>query len=260
MSYDTQKHNTIIELFKQGKSPAQIAEGFGVSRQRISQILKTRGVKSAEGGRAVRAARKLSANAEARIARHVQKFGCTPEQLATTLTGCGSKPPYHSFNQQRNHALRRGVPFRLTFWEWWCIWLDSGKWEKRGRSDSSFCMCRIGDEGAYESGNVYIASVIHNSTLGRTLAHEIAKQKTAFYAVVAAAGGRRAVAEELSLPPRYISQLANSGHIPASWAENGRARKISEMTLGAYSEEEICAMTMSAVAIHDAVLPAEESV
>jgi transcriptional regulator with XRE-family HTH domain/DNA-binding transcriptional regulator YdaS (Cro superfamily) len=239
MSYDKQKHSTIIELFKQGNSPAEIARAYGVSRQRITQILKVRGVPSSEGGRAIKSACNRAARAAKRAADHLQKFGCTAEELKTTLRHSGTQSPYRCYRQQLGHAQRRGVAFKLTFWAWWGIWSDSGKWEDRGRGDSNFCMCRIGDQGAYEAGNVYIASVIHNSTLGRTLAHEQAKPRTNIYQIIKAAGGRKLVAEKLGLPPRYISQLANGGYLPASWVANGRAKVLSEMTVGAYSVDEV---------------------
>lgn len=239
MSYDKQKHSTIIELFKQGNSPAEIARTYGVSRQRITQILKVRGVASKDGGRAIKSAANRAARASKRAAAHMEKFGCTADELKTTLGHAGTQSPYRCYRQQVGHAQRRGVAFNLTFWAWWCIWSESGKWGDRGRSDTSFCMCRVGDQGAYEEGNVYIASVIHNSTLGRTLAHEQAKPRTNIYQIVKAAGGRKLVAEKLGLPPRYISQLANGGYLPASWVANGRAKILSEMTVGAYSVDEV---------------------
>lgn len=242
MSYDAKKHITIIELFKQGNTPSEIACKYGVTRQRIYQILKARGIDSSEGGRSVRAARRAIERTSAREARHFEKFGCTSALLSTIPGMRSDKSPYRCYDQQRNHAVRRGVSFRITFWEWWCIWRDSGKWEDRGRSDSSFCMCRVGDEGPYEAGNVYIGSVIHNSTLGRTLAHEQIKPKTKIYEIVRAAGGRKAVAENLNLPPRYISQLANGGYIPASWVRDGRARQLADMTCGAYSAADVSAL------------------
>lgn len=259
MSYDEQKHTTIIELFKQGQCAGQIGKAFGVTPQRIYQILKARGVSSRDGGIAVRAMQKLERNKAERIERCLRKYGCTPEQLDTALSSPDGAPPYRIFNQQRNHAYRRGVPFQLTFWEWWCIWRDSGKWLERGRNDASFCMCRNGDEGPYEVGNVYIASVGHNTSLGRTLAHEQLKPKTPIYEVVKAAGGRKAVAERLCLPPNYISQLANGDYIPSSWVGNGRARLLAEMTVGAFSADYVEGLAAHKYAAHAFCAPTQEA-
>lgn len=60
------------------------------------------------------------------------------------------------YTQQKSNANQRGVLFLLTLDQWKQIWLDSGKWEQRGRGAEKYCMCRIGDAGAYEVGNVFI--------------------------------------------------------------------------------------------------------
>ena len=63
---------------------------------------------------------------------------------------------------QKAGAKRRGVPFLLTFEEWWDIWQQSGKWEQRGRYRGQYVMSRYADKGSYEVGNVFIQTVEHN--------------------------------------------------------------------------------------------------
>lgn len=60
------------------------------------------------------------------------------------------------YNQHRNNALTRNIPFLLTFEEWWSLWEQSGKWEQRGWRRGQYCMARVGDMGSYEIGNVRI--------------------------------------------------------------------------------------------------------
>jgi hypothetical protein len=60
------------------------------------------------------------------------------------------------FCTHKDNAARRGVPFLLTFDQWWEIWRASDKWEKRGNRRGKYCMCRRNDLGAYAIGNVYI--------------------------------------------------------------------------------------------------------
>lgn len=55
-------------------------------------------------------------------------------------------------------AKKRGIEFKLSFDDWWGIWESSGHWNERG--PNGYQMCRNGDEGPYEVGNVYIA---HNT-------------------------------------------------------------------------------------------------
>lgn len=68
--------------------------------------------------------------------------------------------------EHKQNANRRGIPFELTFDDWHRIWQDSGKWELRGRGKGSYVMSRIGDEGAYSLGNVYINSQESNALEG----------------------------------------------------------------------------------------------
>ena len=60
------------------------------------------------------------------------------------------------YAQHKSNAKRRGIPFLLTLDQWKTVWLDSGKWNQRGRGIDNYCMCRVGDAGAYEVGNVFI--------------------------------------------------------------------------------------------------------
>jgi hypothetical protein len=75
--------------------------------------------------------------------------------------------PYHPFlrqgaairrayKDQKASAKTRGIPFLLTFDEWWQIWRDSGHWHERGGRRGQCCMARYGDHGAYRVGNVKI--------------------------------------------------------------------------------------------------------
>jgi hypothetical protein len=63
------------------------------------------------------------------------------------------------FNQQKSNAKRRGIAWQLTFEQWSQIWLDSGKWELRGRNSGQYCMSRYGDLGPYAVDNVRIVTV-----------------------------------------------------------------------------------------------------
>jgi hypothetical protein len=70
------------------------------------------------------------------------------------------KSPRLRYSQQKANAKRRGVPFLLTFDEWWAIWQKSGFYNVRG--PGGFVMHRICDQGAYEVGNVEIISANEN--------------------------------------------------------------------------------------------------
>jgi hypothetical protein len=66
------------------------------------------------------------------------------------------------FFDQRCTSRYRGIPWDLTFEQWWEIWRKSGKWYERGRGKGMFQMARFNDSGAYAVGNVRITSVEEN--------------------------------------------------------------------------------------------------
>ena len=73
-----------------------------------------------------------------------------------------ANPQRRAYINQKARAKNRGIPFRLTFDQWWKVWLDSGYLPERGRRKDKYNMARYGDVGAYEIGNVYITTHSEN--------------------------------------------------------------------------------------------------
>jgi hypothetical protein len=73
------------------------------------------------------------------------------------------KTPKGQFSIQKRKAKRRNIPWLLSFDDWWNIWQSSGKWELRGNTGESYCMCRKGDAGPYSVENVRIDTMSNNS-------------------------------------------------------------------------------------------------
>jgi hypothetical protein len=53
-------------------------------------------------------------------------------------------------------AEQRGIPVRLSFADWWQLWLRSGHWDERGPHRGQYVLSRYDGYGAYELGNVHI--------------------------------------------------------------------------------------------------------
>jgi hypothetical protein len=70
-----------------------------------------------------------------------------------------SATPKGRYISHKNSAKQRGVPFLLTFEEWWGLW--EPHWHLRDGTNS-LSMCRTGDEGGYELGNVRIDTNLNN--------------------------------------------------------------------------------------------------
>jgi hypothetical protein len=60
------------------------------------------------------------------------------------------------YDQHKYRAERRGIPFELTFKQWWKIWQDSGHLHERGRRQGQYVMARFFGRGSYKIGNVRI--------------------------------------------------------------------------------------------------------
>jgi hypothetical protein len=66
----------------------------------------------------------------------------------------------NKYSAHKSSAKQRGIPFLLTFEQWWQIWQESGHWEKRGHP---YMMTRLRDEGPYAVENVRIATGAQNA-------------------------------------------------------------------------------------------------
>ena len=69
------------------------------------------------------------------------------------------------FASHKSGAKRRGIEFKLSFEQWMDIWGD--KLDQRGVRSDQLGMCRIGDKGAYEAGNVYLGRPARNGASKR---------------------------------------------------------------------------------------------
>ena len=72
-------------------------------------------------------------------------------------------PMLAAYDRHKSQAKTRNIAFLLTFEEWTTIWLESGKWEQRGRRKGQYVMARFGDVGPYEIGNVHICTCQENN-------------------------------------------------------------------------------------------------
>ena len=64
-----------------------------------------------------------------------------------------NETPKGKYYNHKYRAKCRSIPFLLTFEEWWGLWKDY--WHMKDGT-GNLHMCRTGDEGAYEIGNVRI--------------------------------------------------------------------------------------------------------
>lgn len=152
------------DMFKSGLTLQEIGDQYGLSRERVRQILASVGVTRAQGGEALRARRRREKRDAERDQRTLARYGCTWAQLKEIRAHEGA--PHRAYFYQRKNSRNRGIPFEMTLWEWWSIWKESGHWHERGRGQG-YCMCRKNDEGPYSVDNVFIAPSRVNSSLAQ---------------------------------------------------------------------------------------------
>lgn len=172
---DPVRSEAMASMYKAGKTLAEIGEIYGLTRERVRQIIsKLHRLSAGDGGASVRSKIERDRRRAEREAECYLKHGCSTKQLrelrkmGRDLMASGTsreRTPIGAFSRQKCNATRhRGLVWKLTLWEWWTIWQQSGHWEDRGRG-SGYMMCRFRDEGAYEVGNVYISTGIHNGSV-----------------------------------------------------------------------------------------------
>jgi len=81
-----------------------------------------------------------------------------------------ANPKRCAFLGQRHTSKQRGVEFNLSFEEWCDFW--GADFIFRGIKNDDLQMCRYGDEGPYEIGNIY-KDTKENNKLGPKTKEEI---------------------------------------------------------------------------------------
>lgn len=148
-------------LYLDGASLAAIGKEYGITRERVRQLLtKYYGIRAPDGGCAERARRAKQKLDRKREARAQKSFGCSYREYQIILKH--PDRPTKAFWFQKRNAASREIGWELNLWEWWSIWQKSGHWPERGRG-RGYQMCRLNDVGPYSADNVYIATGVENT-------------------------------------------------------------------------------------------------
>lgn len=163
-----QRASRIVQLFTAGHTLQQIGTVYGITRERVRQILKKHGITRTHGGISLACvARKAKKSAALRIRREMRAqelLGCSLEELLAINGGkqaWSRGAPSARYIQQRRSAIARGIGWELTFPQWWAIWQPH--YESRGRRGDAFVMARIQDFGPYATWNVHIVTLAENT-------------------------------------------------------------------------------------------------
>lgn len=167
------EHDKLAEMYESGLTLAEIGSQFGITRERVRQIISRLGVTRLDGGQYMRAFRntpdkvaKLREKTGKKEARISAIWGMSLDAYRAHVAEHGSSSkadsPMNKYVRHRINAKRRGIAWEFTFAEWWLIWQESGKWAERGQG--KYVMARYGDGDApYGKDTVYICTQSENS-------------------------------------------------------------------------------------------------
>lgn len=169
---DQERIAAIAAAYSAGRTLQDIGNQYGISRERVRQILrKYTDVQASDGGASIIWARQREKRATAKDRKYMDRLGCGWDEykrirdLGREMCKSGrsySQSPMGAFISQKRNANKRQIGWDLTFWQWWEIWQASGRWEQRGRGQG-YVMCRKRDAGPYAADNVFIATAIENT-------------------------------------------------------------------------------------------------
>lgn len=170
-----ERNNEWAVLFRSGMTFEAIGSRYGVSRERVRQVLARKGVRRYDGGKHFASASKKLLDRVEREATRNQRcfdsFGCCRSTAKSLNSGMSLRKGLAlAYVNQRNAAVNtRGIEWKLTFPEWVEVWRESGKLNERGCKTGQYVMARRMDTGAYEAGNVYVTTCSDNIKLARAL-------------------------------------------------------------------------------------------
>jgi hypothetical protein len=157
----TVRTRQMAAMYQSGKTLQEIGEQYGITRERVRQLItKFHGLRAGDGGQHKLALDRRARFEAKRNAASLKQWGCNWDQYVALRD---MKKPTRCWSSQRSNAAKRGIGWELNLWQWWSIWQQSGKWSERGRGQG-YVMCRVGDCGPYAIGNVFIAPARENSS------------------------------------------------------------------------------------------------
>lgn len=163
-----QREAAMCEMFVDGMTLDEIGVVYGLTRERVRQLIGRHGFTGQHGGRRIRTAKRKAereeAAAEARDAKCMAMFGCsydTVVELNGGLTPWNRSSLSRKYACQMRTAAHRGIVWQFNYPEWHEVWTESGHLADRGRGQG-YVMARHDDDGPYVFWNVHICTSSEN--------------------------------------------------------------------------------------------------
>lgn len=147
----SERDSSMAAQYRSGAVLKDIATPYGLTRERVRQIVRKAGLTAQDGGICVRVQK--STAIETALKDHSSRIrrGCSFADYKK-LRGAGVT--YH-FTVFRKNCDVHNIELQLNLWQWWQIWEASGHWDERGRG-RGYQMRRINKHGPYSLDNTVI--------------------------------------------------------------------------------------------------------
>lgn len=146
-----------------------LADEWGITRERVRQIVRKYGVTPEERGRPQRQKARIERLERLAAERREQKRKKIEQRHDMSLEEYEAialsernmrfyRRPRIAYLSFRHNRLVRGAEFELPFGAWWRIWQASGHWAQRGRGKYRYVMTRIDHRLPYREDNVMVTT------------------------------------------------------------------------------------------------------
>lgn len=218
------RRQTMRNLYRTGKTLEEIGVQFGVSRERVRQIIK---MNAHGGGQSVKTVMRERERTEKRRqhdeARCFLEFGCSLAEYRE-INGNANKravaSPSGIYLNKKKEAAGRRIEWEFTFPTWWKVWQDSGKWAMRGRGKGRYCLARYGDTGPYSPTNARVITNEANAAESfenhpdrgshrMRLSGELTPRQKEVYDLYVAGKGPKEISKKLGILPGSVALHIN---------------------------------------------------
>lgn len=148
----------MVSRYLSGETLEQIGKHYGVTRERVRQLVARHNVSRFEGGACERRRARDAAKAARRVEYYIRRYGMRPEEYEIVPKGIRK-----SYREQERSAAYRGIGWKFNLAEWISVWQKSGVAFNRGRGKDKYCMSRIDDKGPYSVDNVRVVTNAQNN-------------------------------------------------------------------------------------------------
>jgi hypothetical protein len=166
----TSREETMCTMYREGRTLQEIGDRFGITRERVRQLIRPLGVTRADGGihiAAVENQRRREVRASAsREARSMSTYGCSYAEAKRLNYGMAFSDvgsPAFAYMRDRCNHTRRGKTFELTFPQWSDLFEAAGGVFNRGRFAEGLVLSLRDKRGNFVMGNVRVITLSENT-------------------------------------------------------------------------------------------------